>query len=88
MRLPAPFLQVMLALHEDEIPAVVCSAVHDVEVVDLHTHLFPPSHEELMLWGIDEMLTYHYLVSEFFMVAPMSISYEEFFAKPKAEQVL
>jgi hypothetical protein len=76
----------MLALHEDEIPAVVCSAVHDVEVVDLHTHLFPPSHEELMLWGIDEMLTYHYLVSEFFMVAPMSISYEEFFAKPKAEQ--
>jgi hypothetical protein len=42
-----------------------------VEVIDLHTHLFPPSHGPLMLWGIDELLTYHYLVAEFFQTAPI-----------------
>jgi hypothetical protein len=26
-----------------------------VEVVDLHTHLFPPTHGALMLWGIDDL---------------------------------
>lgn len=39
-----------------------------------------------MLWGIDELLTYHYLVSEFFMVAPASLTHEAFFAKTKREQ--
>jgi hypothetical protein len=44
-----------------------------VEVVDLHTHLFPPSHGQLMLWGIDELLTYHYLIAEYFQTAPRSV---------------
>jgi hypothetical protein len=41
-----------------------------VEVVDLHTHLFPPTHGALMLWGIDDLLTYHYLIAEFFQTCP------------------
>ncbi|CAK8988594.1 unnamed protein product [Durusdinium trenchii] len=60
--------------------------VRDVEVIDVHTHLLPPSHGKLMLWGIDELLTYHYLVSEYFMVAPAEITHELFFAKTKLEQ--
>ena len=53
-----------------------------------------------MLWGIDELLTYHYLVplglcvlhtkwhlrSEYFMVAPAKLTHELFFSKSKSEQ--
>jgi hypothetical protein len=39
-----------------------------------------------MLWGIDELLTYHYCISEFFMVAPAEITYEGFFKSSKSEQ--
>ena len=59
----------------------------------------PPTHGKLMLWGIDELLTYHYLVllgrplihtwplrSEYFMVAPAKLTHELFFSKPKTEQ--
>lgn len=37
--------------------AAVRKAVREVKVVDVHTHLFPPSHGKLLLWGIDAMLT-------------------------------
>jgi len=41
------------------IRSVVVSEVASVEVVDLHTHLLPPSHGASMcLWGADELLTY------------------------------
>ena len=34
--------------------------------IDIHTHLFTPSLGKLGLWGIDELLTYHYLEAEYF----------------------
>lgn len=68
----------------------VAAAVHEevlnVEVIDVHTHLLPPNHGKLMLWGIDELLTYHYLVSEYFMVAPSEVTHESFFAMGKRDQ--
>jgi hypothetical protein len=39
-----------------------------------------------MLWGIDELLTYHYLISEFFMIAPSNISVKSFAAMSKEAQ--
>ena len=33
-------------------------------VVDIHTHLYDPTFKELLLWGIDDLLVYHYLVAE------------------------
>jgi hypothetical protein len=49
--------------------------VHDVvqktPVTDMHTHLFAPHFGKLLLWGIDELLTYHYLLAEVMRVAPM-----------------
>jgi hypothetical protein len=45
----------------------VLEEVNTVEVIDLHTHLFPPSHSSLIKFGFDSLLTYHYLVAEFFM---------------------
>ena len=38
--------------------AVVVSEVASTIVIDLHTHLLPPSHGSLCLWGFDELLTY------------------------------
>lgn len=43
---------------------VVEEAVRTVRLVDMHTHLYPPAFGPLLLRGIDDMLTYHYLVAE------------------------
>ena len=69
-----------------DLPAAVTAAMSNCQVIDLHTHLFPPEHDSLLLWGVDELLTYHYLVSEFFMVAPGDITHAIFFSKTKSEQ--
>ena len=53
-----------------EVEAAVARYVSAVDAVDVHTHLLPPTHGDLMLYGIDELLTYHYLVAELFMVLP------------------
>ncbi|KAF0694620.1 Aste57867_14516 [Aphanomyces stellatus] len=57
---------------EDAIAACVASRVANTWVVDVHTHLFPPSHDSLMLWGIDALLTYHYLVAEYLTTSAVS----------------
>lgn len=35
-------------------------------VTDIHTHLYDPAFRNLLAWGIDDLLTYHYLVAESF----------------------
>ena len=35
-------------------------------IIDIHTHLYDPAFGELLLWGIDDLLVYHYLVAEAF----------------------
>jgi hypothetical protein len=46
----------------------LCQVVHEVvertPVFDIHTHLFDPAFKSLVSWGIDELLTYHYLIAE------------------------
>ena len=66
--------------------AATGKAVAETIVTDLHTHLFPPSHDGLLSWGADEILTYHYLVAELFAVAPADLTYEKFWALPKQAQ--
>ncbi|GMV98717.1 MAG: glucuronate isomerase [Phycisphaerae bacterium] len=67
-----------------ELRRVVGRIVAETPVLDMHTHLFPPAFGPLMLWGIDELLTYHYLVAEVFRVAPLP--YERFWGLSKREQ--
>lgn len=64
----------------------VRKAVADVTVTDVHTHLFPPSHGSLLLWGVDELITYHYLVAELFTVAPADLTPERFWYLSKQQQ--
>lgn len=47
-------------------------SVQRTAVIDIHTHLYPASFAGLCRWGIDELLTYHYLVAELFRSAPVS----------------
>lgn len=61
-----------------KIRQTVENAVNDAPVFDLHTHLFAPEFGALNLWGIDELLNYHYLIAEFFRFS--DVSTEDFFA--------
>src|SRR6185369_16653075 len=62
--------------------------VHDIvratPVIDVHTHLFPSKFETLSLSGIDEVLTYHYLIAEAFRFT--SVAPETFWRMPKLHQ--
>ena len=46
------------SLATNVIDDIVVSEVASALVIDIHTHLLPPSHGPLCLWGIDELLTY------------------------------
>ena len=46
--------------------ALVDEILAGTTAVDIHTHLFPASFGRLLLWGIDDLLTYHYLEAELF----------------------
>ena len=53
----------------DNLLEIVRSEVETVSILDMHTHLFMPALVSLVLTGIDEILTYHYLEAEFFRVS-------------------
>lgn len=58
--------------------------VNATPVLDIHTHLYDPAIGDLLLWGIDDLLTYHYLVAEVFRYYPGR--YEDFWKLTKTEQ--
>jgi len=58
--------------------------VMSTPVTDIHTHLYEPVFKDLLLWGIDELLTYHYLVAEVFRYLDMP--YDKFWKMSKTEQ--
>ena len=78
----------------------VREAVDAQAIWDIHTHVYPPTFGTtlggasnpsdptgLLLWGIDELLTYHYLVAEVFRVVPQSVlSYDAFWSLSKQQQ--
>ncbi|HSW46426.1 MAG TPA: glucuronate isomerase, partial [Phycisphaerae bacterium] len=53
-------------------------------VLDMHTHIYAPPFGELLLWGIDELLIYHYVLAEMFRTAPLP--YDRFWAMSKTGQ--
>lgn len=63
---------------------MVKDAVAGAKVTDLHTHLYSPEFGPLMLWGIDETLTYHYLIAEAFR--RLDMPYDDFWELGKQEQ--
>jgi len=66
----------------------LCAAVREIlsttPVTDIHTHLYAPAFGERLLYGVDELLTYHYLVAEYFRSS--RATYESFWALDKTAQ--
>jgi hypothetical protein len=87
-------------LERSQVPAAVEKALAEQPVVDVHTHAYPATFGTpvqnatgktdpagLMLWGIDELVTYHYLVAEVYRVVPPGqLPYERFWAMTRSEQ--
>ena len=83
-----------------QVRPVVRTAMASQPVVDMHTHLYPPGFgtpvsnatgqtdpDGLMLWGVDELITYHYLIAEVYRVVPPGkLPYEQFWKMNKQQQ--
>src|SRR5271166_5071493 len=72
------------ALEPRELTAAVEEELASTPFIDVHTHLFMPSLGKLGLWGIDELITYHYLEAELFRSSPVTPA--QYFALAKTEQ--
>mmetsp|Transcript_85561 Transcript_85561/g.169808 ORF Transcript_85561/g.169808 Transcript_85561/m.169808 type:complete len:941 (+) Transcript_85561:70-2892(+) len=74
-----------LLLHARHFAEAVQQEVDAAEVIDMHTHLFSAEHGiPLVQFGIDAMLTYHYLVAEY--LATCNETPEEFHSLPRSVQ--
>ncbi|HEX6970736.1 MAG TPA: glucuronate isomerase [Limnochordia bacterium] len=69
---------------EADVRAAVRRALDGVRITDIHTHLFAPEFGELLLWGPDALLTYHYLIAE--TMRWLDLPYEAFWALETREQ--
>lgn len=72
------------SLARSELAAAVDAELAAIPFIDVHTHLFMPSLGKLGLWGIDELLTYHYLEAELFRSNP--IAPDEYWRLSKRDQ--
>jgi hypothetical protein len=79
----AKFKEVKPMMQRD-LESSVRKAVASAQITDLHTHLYAPCFGDLLYWGVDELLSYHYLSAETMHYADMS--FEAFYALPKAKQ--
>jgi hypothetical protein len=73
------------ALASDRIRPTVERAVAETPVFDIHTHLYAAPFGDLLLWGPDELITYHYLIAEVCRT-DRDLTPAAYFAMPKAQQ--
>ena len=71
----------MTFLRPAEVKAAIQKAVKAAPVVDMHTHLYDPSFGGLLLRGIDELITYHYLIAE--STRASGLAPAKFYAMPR-----
>jgi hypothetical protein len=62
----------------------VTDVVKTTPVIDVHTHLLAPQFGEMSLFGIDELLTYHYLIVE--TLRSCDVKAEQFWQMSQVEQ--
>jgi hypothetical protein len=71
-------------LPNEDIDGAIKEILSTTPFIDIHTHLFSPAFGKLGLWGIDELLTYHYLEAEFFRSS--SATPKEYFTLSKQQK--
>ncbi len=74
----------MSKINANALVDTVRKVVDSTPVLDMHTHIYAPAFGPLLLWGIDDLLTYHYVVAELFRVAPLP--YEKYWSMSKTDQ--
>lgn len=81
------------SIDRKQIFSLVTDALDKQPITDLHTHCYTPkfgaspNQGGMLLWGIDELVTYHYLVAEVYRIVPdTQLPYEKFWAMPKQAQ--
>lgn len=74
----------MGTIAREDMRPTVDKILWETKITDIHTHIYPKAFGGLLLWGIDELVTYHYLIAETFRYVDMP--YEKYFAMPKKEQ--
>jgi hypothetical protein len=73
-----------MKLEFSRIASEVSRIVDETPVFDVHTHQYPPSFGKLFSSGIDDLLTYHYLIAELFRSADIATG--DFWRLSKAQQ--
>ncbi len=68
----------------EDIRKLVHTVIAETPITDIHTHLYNPAFGGLLLWGIDDLLTYHYLLAE--AMRWVDISYDDYWKMSKPEQ--
>lgn len=71
-------------LEINELKNCINQIVNDVNIIDIHTHLFPPEFNSFRKSGFTELLTYHYLTTE--LLSGSDIDPKKFFQKSKKLQ--
>lgn len=71
-------------LSPDQIRSAVAEELNAARFIDIHTHLYKPSLGPVGLWGIDELITYHYLEAELFRSSPVTPG--KYFSLSKTEK--
>jgi hypothetical protein len=74
----------MKALNSETLQTAIHDAVMTTKITDVHTHLYPPSFGDLLLWGVDELVTYHYLIAE--TMRWVDLPYDDYWRMSKREQ--
>src|SRR5437764_13264006 len=71
-------------LAPEQIRQVVAEQLNNTQFIDVHTHLYMPSLGSLGLWGIDNLVTYHYLEAELFRSS--TLTPDHYWAMSKTEK--
>jgi hypothetical protein len=77
-------VQTELLTDKEKLRQQVELAVNKTPAIDIHTHVHSPVFKSLYLSGIDELLTYHYLIAE--AVRASDIKHADFFRMSKSER--
>lgn len=70
--------------NREQIAKMVEKAMSVTKITDIHTHLYSPDFGPSLLFGVDELLTFHYLVSE--TMRWLNMPYDQFWNLSKREQ--
>lgn len=77
-------VQTELLTDKEKLRQQIQLAVNKTPAIDIHTHVHSPEFKGLFLSGIDDLLTYHYLIAE--AVRASDITHADFFKLSKSER--